>query len=165
MCKKYVNVSTRCYKSITTIENSVISYNAPFTIIRHEDCGEGVAISDFAIVTDIDFLGTNNEEHKKENPLESRKKLDFIIRLTKCSLDERERIGYDLASFSIDLNELYEAGLVNKACFGFINCTRTTNVDKLELPGGLGRYVIKVLIKDSEDKEYTIQAMSQLNVV
>lgn len=165
MCMKYVNASARCYKSITTVENSVMSYDIPFISIMHDNDVTGVAISKFAIVTSIDFLGTNSEEHKCKNPLESKKTLDFIIRLTKCSADDSKRIGYDLERFSINLAEMYEMDQVNKACFDFLNYTRTTKIDKLELPGGVGKYTIKILVKDSEEKDYTIQAMSQLIVV
>lgn len=164
MCMKYVNASARCYKSITSVGNNVVSYDIPFTSIRHDNESDLISIGKFSIITNIDFLGTSVEEHKKDNPLESRKTLDFIIRLTKCSNDVEKRIGYDLDCFSIDLNEMYETGQVNTACFDFLNYTRTTNVDKLDLPGGVGKYVIKVLIKDSEEKDYTIQAMSQLIV-
>lgn len=165
MCMKYVNASARCYKSITSIENNVMSYDIPFISIMHDNDTAGVAISKFAIVTNIDFLGTNNENHKCNNPLENKRTLDFIIRLTKCSIEENERIGYDLDSFSINLAEMYKTNQVNKACFDFLNYTRTTKIDKLELPGGVGKYVIKILVKDSEEKDYTIQAMSQLIVV
>lgn len=165
MCKTYVNASARCYKSITSIDNNVMSYDIPFTSIRHDNEGDQIVISRFSIVTCIDFLGTGNEDRKNENPLESRRTLDFIIRLTKCSNDERRRIGYDLDSFSINLAEMYETEQIGTACFDYLNYTRTTNVDKIDLPMGLGKYVIKVLIKDSEDENYTIQSMSQLVVV
>ena len=165
MCMKYVNASVRCYKSITSAENNVMSYNIPFTSIRHDNIGAQVAITKFVIVTNIDFLGTNNEEHKTENPLESRDTLDVIIRLTKCTNDDSKRIGYDLDCFSIDLAEIYEADQVNKACFDFLNYTRTTNIDQIELPGGLGKYVIKILIKNSKEEKYTIQSMLQLIIV
>lgn len=165
MCKKYVNASAKCYKSITSVDNNVMSYNIPFTSIRHDDDGTLATINNFSIVTNIDFLGTNNKKHKVKNPLECRKTFNFILRLTKCSSDESKRIGYDLDCFSINLDEMYETNQFNEACFDFLNYTRTTNIDKLELPGGLGRYVIKILIKDSEEEEYTIQSMSQLIVI
>lgn len=165
MCKKYVNVSARCYKSVTSVDNSVMSYDIPFTSIRHDDDKNGVSVSKFTIVTTIDFLGTNNETHKTENPLESKRKLDFIIRLTKCSNDENKRIGYDLEKFSIDLEDIYKNDQVNKACFDYVNYTRITKIDKLGLPGGLGKYVIKILIKDAKEDDYTIQTMSPLTVV
>lgn len=165
MCMKYINVTTRCYKSITTEENNIVSYDIPFTSIRCNDDENGhIYINNFSIVTHINALGTNNDKHKNDNPLEKGRKLDFIIRLTKCSTDESKRIGYDLDSFTIDLGGIQESGKAERACFDFVNYTRTTNVDKLELPGGIGRYVIKVLVKDSEENEYTIQTMFQLTV-
>lgn len=165
MCKKYVNASVRCFKSITLDGDKIVSYDVPFVQIRLDTDTSEISISNFYLVTTIDFLGTNNESHKKENMLESKKKLDFIIRLTKCSPDENQRIGCDLDTFSIDLNDMYEKRQVNQACFGFFNYTRNTKVDKLKLPGGSGKYVIKVLIKDADEKDYTIQSMSQLLVI
>ena len=165
MCMKYVNASTRCYKSITSADNNIISYDIPFTSITHDNIDKEIAITKFTIVTNIDLLGTSNEKHKPENPLESKKTLDFIIRLTKCSNTDVERLGYDLDTFSIDLSQIYESGQVGKACFGFLNYTRTTSIDTLKLPGKTGKYVIKLLIKDSKDLDYTIQTMSQLTVV
>ena len=114
-------------------------------------------------MTNIDFLGTNNEEHKNENPLESKRTLDFIIRITTC--DNKQNIGYDIDSFSVDLREMRKTNQINRACFDFLNYTRTTKIDNLDLPGGTGKYVIKVLVKDSEEKDYTIQTMSQLMIV
>lgn len=165
MCMKYVNTSARCYKSITSVDNNVISYDIPFISIRHDNVDTQIAISKFAIVTSIDFLGTNSEDHKSENPLENKRTLDFIIKLSKCSSDESKRIGYDLDCFTINLAEMYATGQVGKACFDFLNCTRTTNIDHIVLPGGTGKYVIKVLIKYTEDENYTIQSMSPLVVV
>ena len=165
MCKKYVNASTRCYKSVTSVNNNVVSYDIPFTSIRHVNDGAVTIVENFSIVTIIDFLGTNNECHKRSNPLECKRTLDFIIRLTKCSNDESKRIGYDLDCFSINLAEMYKANQFDRACFDFLNYTRTTNVDRLELPGGTGKYVIKILVKDSEEEDYTIQSMSQLTII
>lgn len=163
MCKKYVNASARCYKSITLINNNIISHNIPFEGIRHDENINGISINNFFIMTNIDFLGTNNEEHKNENPLESKRTLDFIIRITTC--DNKQNIGYDIDSFSVDLREMRKTNQINRACFDFLNYTRTTKIDNLDLPGGTGKYVIKVLVKDSEEKDYTIQTMSQLMIV
>lgn len=165
MCEKYINATTRCYKSATYIDDYIRSYNVPFSDISHDTDANGDSIGDFILVTMIDFLGTGNEAHKEENPLESRKKLDFIIRLTKCSSDKDKRIGYDLDTFSIDLDELHKKNQVNQACFEYLNYTRTTKVDKLVLPGGVGKYVIKVLVKESDKDGYSIQTMSPLVVV
>lgn len=165
MCKKNVNAVIRCYKSVSTMDNHIMSYDIPFTSIKHDDVEDTMTISDFNIVTNIDFLGTNNIEHKKNNPLEKRKKIDFILRLTKCSSDESKRIGYDLDTFSIDMKEMYDSAQVNTACFDFLNCTRTTKVDSLGIPGGTGKYVLKLLIKYEDEKEYTIQAMTSLVII
>lgn len=165
MCMKYVNVAARCYKSIALVDNNVMSYNIPFTNIQHDVVDGQIAVGSFVIITNVDILGTGKEEHKTENPLESGRTLDFIIRLTKCSNEEDKRIGYDLDHFSINLCEMYETGQVSRACFDFFNYTRTTNVDKVFLPGGKGKYVIKILIKDSEDENYTIQEMLPLTIV
>ena len=96
-------------------------------------------------------LVDRTKQYTKEEAIklvkESKKKLDFIIRLTKCSPDENQRIGCDLDTFSIDLNDMYEKRQVNQACFGFFNYTRNTKVDKLKLPGGSGNMLLKYLSK------------------
>lgn len=165
MCMKYINTTATCFKSVTMEKDKIISFNAPFQCIKASDGNDGLMIDNFYIVTQIDFLGTNCEEHKMENPLEQKRTIDFIIRLTKCDRFEEQRIGVDLDSFSIDLGEMYEEEQVDLACFGFLNYTRIINVSDLDLPGGTGKYVIKVLVKDSDDKEYTIQSMTQLTIV
>lgn len=164
MCMKYINTTAMCFKSVSMENDKIISYNAPFKSIKSSDNG-GISVDAFSIVTQIDFLGTNNETHKYENPLEQKQHIDFIIRLTKCDKDEEKRIGLDLDLFSIDLEDMYEKNQVDMACFGFLNYTRITNVNKLSLPGGIGKYVIKVLVKDSNTNEYAIQSMTSLNIL
>lgn len=165
MCKKNVNAIIRCYKSITTVDNNIMSYDIPFKSIKHDTNSSIMSVSDFNVVCQIDFLGTADDSHKKNNPLENKATLDFILRLTKCSSDESKRLGYDLDNFSIDLNQMYQASQVDTACFDFLNCIRTTRVDRLELPGGTGKYVLKLLIKDATEDEYSIQTMSSLIIV
>ena len=165
MCMKYVNTTATCYKSVVVENNAIVAFNAPFDAIKASSENDTLYIDDFSIVTQIDFLGTNTNEHKIENPLEQNKVVDFIVRLTKCNKDDDKRIGSDLDKFSVDLGEMREKNLVTTACFDFLNYTRVTNVNRLELPGGPGRYVLKVLIKMSEDEEYTIQSMTSLNVL
>lgn len=165
MCMKYINATATFFKSITIENNKIISFNAPFSSIKSTDEKSGLSIDDFAIVTQVDFLGTNNPSHVVENPLEQKKMIDFVIRLTKCDKLEEKRIGFDLDSFTINLAEMYEKEQVDLACFGFLNYTRITNVDHLDLPGGTGKYVVKVLAKDSGGKEYSIQSMTKLIIV
>lgn len=161
-----INTTVTCYKSVTMDKNSVISFNAPFNSIKAISYEKGWAIDNLVIVTQIDFLGTINESLALNNPLELKKTIDFIIRLTKCDRDEEMRLGYDLDIFSVNLDDMYSKNQVKRACFDFLNYTRITNIDQmLNLPGGVGNYVIKILIKNSEDTEYTIQTMSQLSIV
>lgn len=164
MCMKYVNASIRCYKSATAVNGVVTAYESPFVKIKCIPEDDKIFIKDFYVVTAIDFLGTNNSEHYADNPLAQKGKYDFIIRITKCSADEDERIGYDLRTFSIDIDDMYLNNLVEKACFDYANVTKTVYVDSLELPGGTGRYVIKVLVKKAEDTRYSIQSMAPLFV-
>lgn len=165
MCMKYVNANVNCFKSIDMDNNRILSYNAPFESIKSTNDSETLLVNNFTLVTQINFLGTNNPEHLVENPLEQRRTIDFIIRLTKCTKIEENRIGFDLDSFSINLSDMTEQEEINLACFGFLNYTRITNINQLDIPGGLGKYVIKVLIKDSDESEYSIQSMSKLTIM
>lgn len=162
---KYVNATATCFKSVVIENNNIISFNAPFNSIKSTNNTDVLSIDNFAIVTQIDFLGTNNLSHISENPLEQKKTIDFIIRLTKCDKKEENRIGFDLDTFSINLADMYKKEQIDLACFGFLNYTRITNVDQLDLPGGTGKYVIKILVKTSNDNEYTIQSMTKLTIV
>lgn len=66
MCMKYINASVRLFNSVTVVENSVMPYNIPFTSIIHDNNKKGIAINKFSIITNIDFLGTNNAEHSRK---------------------------------------------------------------------------------------------------
>ena len=166
MCMKYVDANTTCYKSVTMDGDKIVSLNAPFEVIKSTSADGTSFIGDFFLITQIDFLGTNDPQHKQENPLEQKRTIDFIIRLTKCS-KEQEHQCVDLDSFSINLEEMYKNHKVCTACFDFFNYTKITNVNKVVLNNDNDsvKYVIKVLIKDSEDTEYSIQSMTQLIIV
>lgn len=165
MCMKYINTTATCFKLVTMDNNKIIAYNAPFNSIKSIEENNELFLDKFSIVTQIDFLGTSSPEHKADNPLEMKKRIDFIIRLTKCDPIIENRLGRDLDCFTINLAEMYEKDQVDKACFDFLNYTRITNIDKIDLPRGTGKYVIKVLIKNSEDKEYSIQSMTKLLII
>lgn len=165
MCMKYVNTTATCFKSVTMDNNKIVAYNAPFDTIKSIEESNILSLDNFSIITQIDFLGTSSSEHKEDNPLKMEKTVDFIIRLTKCDQNEENRVGRDLDRFSVNLKEMHERKKVDRACFDFFNYTRITNVDKLDLPKGAGKYVIKVLIKDSEDTEYSIQSMTKLIIM
>ncbi len=165
MCMKYVNANVTCFKSVVMDGDKIVSFNAPFEIIKSTNANDTLFIEDFSLVTQIDFLGTSDVNHMKDSSLEQKKTIDFIVRLTKCTRDEKDRIGFDLDSFSINLSDMYENNKVNTACFDFLNYTQITNVKRLNLPGGNGKYVIKVLIKDCDESEYSIQSMTQLTIM
>lgn len=165
MCMKYVNANATCFKSVVMDGDKIISFNAPFEVIKSTNKADAIYIEDFSVVTQIDFLGTSDSDRKMENPLEQKKTIDFIVRLTKCTRSEEGRLGFDLDSFSVNLEDMYKKNQVNTACFDFLNYTKVTNVERLALPCGTGKYVLKVLIKASEEKEYSIQSMMQLTIM
>lgn len=164
MCMKYINANAMCFKSLTMNDGKIISYNAPFTGIRANRDAEELTIENFIIVTAINILGTNNEDKKIENPLEQGETIEFIIRLTKCDRIEENRIGVDLDKFSLDLQKMKENNQINTACFDFLDYTRIINVKSLSLPGGTGKYVIKILTKRKSEDEYSVQAMTPLEI-
>lgn len=162
MCMKYVNVCTSCYESLSTIDERIISFNAPLNSVESRYENGKILTDSFIIVTQIGFLGTSSEEHKAENVLCSRDKIDVIIRLTKRDKDIANRVGLDIDSFSIDLQEVESENLIDAACFEYYSYTRITNVKKIELPVGAGTYVLKVLLKKQNENMFTIQSMNTL---
>ena len=160
MCMKYVNATVCCYKSIIDVNKKIVSYNLPFDTIDAED--KRPAICDFQIVTQISIRGTLNEHEIPYNPIEQKKKLEFVVRITKCDADESKRQGADLDRFVVDL----EKEKIQMACFGFLNYNQITYVNRLKLPYGLGKYVIKVLVKESgkSDDDLSIQSMYGITV-
>lgn len=162
MCKKYVNANVSCYKSISTVDNHILSLNAPLSSLKINKNNKGV--DNFVIVTKFNFLGTNNSASQRNNVLFNREKINIIIRLTKCDEDVNKRLGNDIDKFTIDLEQAYNDKQVSVACFDFYDYTRVTNVDCItELPKA-GLYVIKVLIKTESEEKYTIQSMSKFLV-
>ena len=165
MCMKNVNANAMCFKSVVIENNQIVSFTAPFNAMKSLSDENGICTDDFSIVTQIDILGTNNRESKAENPLESNRQLDFKIRLTKLDKVDEKRLGFDIDNFSVDLAEMKEMSKTEMACFEFFNYTRMTQIDKLHLPAGPGKYVIKVLVKYAEDENYQIQSMTGLTIL
>ena len=164
MCMKYVNAIATCFSFIEK-ENGVLTLVAPFDGIKAEENEKKEPfLKEFSIQTQIDIRGTATEERKKENPLESGVTLDFIIRLTKCSPDTSQQMGYDLDTFSLNLDEKKKNNEISRACFDFLTYSRNTKITNFKLPHGRGNYVIKILIKKSQDSDYTIQSMTKLTI-
>lgn len=164
MCMKYININTACYESLSTIDERIISFNAPLNSVGTKYENDMLITDGFIIVTQIGFLGTNNKEHVAENVLLSRDKVDIIIRLTKRSPDVERRVGLDIDTFTIDLREAEAEQQINEACFEYYNYTRITNIKKIELPVGPGTYILKVLLKRPSDSAFTIQSMNTLTI-
>lgn len=164
MCMKYVNATTYCYESVIKENDNPVSFNKPFNgvvAIKHSD--GSFSIGGFKIVTQISLLGTNTQSNKEFNIIEKKGALDVVIRLTKCDQNEENQLGRDLDAFTIDLQKM--SSQLDQACYQFLNYTRITEVSGINLVLGIGNYVLKVLVKDSEDENYTIQTMSRLKVV
>lgn len=176
MCMKYINAIVTPYASaLSTPEGAIVTLHAPLGAVRCRDIKDGkAALEDFAVVTDLNFLGTTDEAHKKENPLEQGKKIGFIIRLTKCSSEVEGRKYVDLDSFVIDLAEVKDKGWANKACFDYYNYTRLTKIPEdirwipVDNEGRpmTGSYVLKVIVEEiGEGGKQSVQAMCPLQII
>lgn len=168
MCMKYVNATTRCYKSIVQDgQGGFQSFVAPFDTLCGEFQNDHVVIRNFFIKTEISILGTSNPEKESENPICRGDNLHFTLRLTKCDRDPQKRLGIDLDKFDINLKELKEKDLLLHACYPFCTTTRITNVKEIEFPEfDTGKYVLKVLVRATDDaKDDTIQSMSPFTVL
>ena len=167
MCDKYINATVCLYKSVDlSAENDPLAFNRPFDGVITVQAENGTErIGSFVVVTQLCLIGTITEEHHAENILHSKGHLDVLIRLTKCDKEESNRLAIDIDRFDIDIANSPE--LLQQACFPFLNYTRITKVQPLDLIAGSGSYVIKVLIKRHEEPEnqFMIQAMRQLSVI
>lgn len=165
MCMKYVNSTVECYTSMASNSSGSVSYSNLFNRIHASVRQNGnMEVGGFIVVTRINILGTAHKEHENANILMQRGTLDVIIRLTKCSPDESKQLCIDLDSFSLDLKKEDKEKHIDHACFDYFNYTRITDIKDFDLDAGLGKYVIKVLMKKHEDSDYTIQTMSSLYI-
>ena len=159
MCMKYVNSVTTCYSSMNTSNDNIISFNMPVNgvSVANTECP---SIDKLVLLTQFNFLGKN----KKFSVLDNEDCIDIIIRLTKCSKEPDLRLGCNLDEFSIDFAEIKRKNEQQTACFDFYDYMRITMVEDFKLPYGVGKYVIKVLIKKKNDSNFTIQSMTNLSV-
>ena len=167
MCMKYINATTRCYKSVIKNDNGqILSYGEPFVEIIGNMVNGYAVIRNFVIQTEVSVLGTANPEHESENPISRKDKLHFTLRLTKCDPDETKRTGTDLASWEIDFKQLSEEKALSLACYPFYNKMFVTQVKEIEFPYfDTGKYVLKVLVRNTDNPEDdTIQSMSDFFV-
>lgn len=168
MCMKYVNATTRCYRSMLQDgQNRILSlHNPSTTFIGHEENGL-VSVKDFSIQTEVTIMGTANEKKQNDNPISRGDTLHFTLRLTKCDIDPEKRVGLDIDQFDIDIKSLSEQGRLSYACFPFYTIMRVTNVRKIEFPSfDTGKYVLKVLVRATNNPEDdTIQSMCEFTVL
>ena len=97
--------------------------------------------------------------------MDRRGKLEVCIRLTKCTLEDSERISYDLDKFVIDTED--EANFVYEdACVPYLNYKRISNIGKIEinLDNPQGSYVVKILVKEPNETKYTVQSLHHLEI-
>ena len=163
MCMRYVNAVTTCYSSMNTSNDNILSFNMPVNGVDVKD-RDVPQIDKLIVLCQFNFLGTSDPQKKEFSVLENKDKIDIVIRLTKCSKDPSQRLGYDLDSFSLDFNKIYQENQQQTACFDFYDYMRIINVTNLPLPHGTGKYVIKTLIKKSNEPNYTIQSMTNLTI-
>lgn len=167
MCMRYVNATARCYDSVLTRDNTILSFSGPFNRIVGQERDGKVYIPSFSILTEIAIMGTAKEDNKALNPVESGKTLHFTLRLTKCDKDPEKQMGLDLEKFEIDLKGLNEQGCLSVACYPFYNELRVTRVNGILFPEfDTGKYVLKVLVNETGNpKDDMIQSMSAFTVI
>lgn len=168
MCMKYVNATTRCYKSaIQNSQGNILSLNNPTDFFVGDFEDGRVYVRHFSIQTEITILGTAKKDKESENPFCRGDVLHFTLRLTKCDLEPNKRIGYDIDEFEINIKDIKDKKQYSQACFPFISCMRVTTVKEIELPSfDNGKYVLKVLVRaTNEEKDDTIQSMSNFVVL
>lgn len=160
VCMKYLNTTICCYKSISKEQGKVVSLNGPFNSMSITADETKSYIEDFFIVTQFNLLGTNKTSEKELSAIESKRNIDVIIRITKLSKEENDRLGFDVDRFTIDISDIQ----IDLACFHYSNYNRITPIEKLSLPKGIGSYVIKVLTKFEDQKNYSVQSMYAFQV-
>lgn len=169
MCMKYVNAIVSPYGSISVTEGHLASLNAPLASIPCQDKEGTLCIGGFYVVTGLTFLGTSNKEHEGQNPIAQGDTIDITIRLTMCDEEFQERPYIDLDSFSVNLEDAREKGLIQKGDIEFYEYTRITTVNQnIALPKNAkpGRYVLKVIVKSNKlGIGPSIQTLTSLDLV
>ena len=163
MCKKYVNANLTSFESIVSENETPLVFRNPFDEIKAQKNVDGsYQINSFQILSNINILGTDDISKKQDHILyRANGELDFIIRLTKCDRDPDKRFYFDLDEFTINIKELRDAHQVDGACFDFANYARITKVLSfaVDCPG---TYVVKLLIKENTEEQYSVQFIRKL---
>ena len=107
----------------------------------------------------FDLLGTTKQEEQATNIVNGKQSIDVLIRMTKISKNTEKQFTWDVSKFTInpDIESIHEA------CVPFINITRAVNINKLYLNEDyVGKYAVKVLMKNPNEELWTLQSVSQL---
>lgn len=161
MCISNVNATAELIKSITN-ENEQRVFSMPFDtfLLNSGEC----SIRNFHIMVNLTLMGTTNEENKRTNVVETNGILYVLIRLTRLSSDINNQLSVDLDRFSIDVSS---SDIVKmQACVPYVNYERLLKINELPLPESdpTGNYVLKVLVKTSQDTQWNVQSLSPVFV-
>lgn len=85
------------------------------------------------------------------NVVRAGRTFDCVVSLTTFGDCSDGSVCNELGSFSI---ELAEANVLQKEGGKFCDYSKIIDVGRLSLPAGIGDYIIKVLVKDSQEKDY-----------
>ena len=161
MCMKYVNVNVCCFDNINNniLNLGRMTFTSMLESVKSKEKNGKYIIGGFSIVTFVNIRGTSSGNNM-DNPLDSDKKLDFKIRLTKLDAEPANQLSYDLKDFSVDLSR---KGSSHHACFDYKEYIEIVNVDTVVLDSK-GAYVIKVLVKEDSEDLYNVQMIHPLYV-
>lgn len=164
MCMQNVNVVTKLYKK-TYNSDEQYYYNEAFDTIVAKTIDGNKYIEDFIISIAFNLLGTNNEDKKEENIVETKGKLFVDVKMCKLSKLPEHQVNTTLTTFEIDLSS--DDIISQKACVPYVMFDKILNVKRIKLPdtGELGNYVIKVRVKAKEDADkWNLQSIYPLRI-
>lgn len=161
MCMKYVNVNVCCFDDINNnfLNLGRMTFTSMLESVKSKEKNDKLIIGGFNVVTFVNIRGTRDGDNP-DNPLDSGKKLDFKVRLTKLDTEPSKQLSYDLKDFSIDLSNNVST---HHACFDYKEHIEIVNVNTITLDSK-GAYVIKVLVKEDSDELYNVQMIHPLYV-
>lgn len=161
MCMKYVNVNVQCFdlNPLRLGGNNVLSSLVDTIHCTQQKKNNKYKLENFSIIVFVNVRGTG-KGNNPDNPVDGRKNLDFKVRLTKLSKNVETQTSYDLHSFKMDLSK---SEIRHKACFEYCEAIEAINVSGLLLDDP-GKYVIKILVKDSETQLYDVQLVHPIDI-
>ena len=161
-----VNITGNLYKSLT-IKKGYKAFEFPFDTIVANKEGRKLYISDFYILLNFSLLGTNIEEHKEENLINNKGKLELLLRISNVSLEENKRKYSNITKLEVDLqdNQRYIISPIN-AEVNFSTYRETFYITEITLDNevGLGDYIIEILVKTTSNEKWKLQSLIPLRI-